>query len=153
MALPALAQGPQRSLRIIVPFAPSGSGDITARLIAQYIEGTTGQPVVVDNRPGANGVIGTMAVKQAAPDGLTLLLATTSTHSANPSTMRDLPYDPVKDFRTIGFFGSNGSYLMVRPEAPWRDVAELVAAAKARPGTLNFGHFNASSRVPGSCSG
>jgi tripartite-type tricarboxylate transporter receptor subunit TctC len=147
LALPALAQ--QRPMRIIVPFAPSGSGDITARLIAQYIETTTGQPVVVDNRPGANGVIGTMAVKQAAPDGLTLLLATTSTHSANPSTMRDLPYDPVKDFRTIGFFGSNGSYLMVRPDAPWRSVADLVAEAKAKPGTLNFGHFNASSRVPG----
>jgi tripartite-type tricarboxylate transporter receptor subunit TctC len=147
LAPPALAQ--QRPMRIIVPFAPSGSGDITARLVGQYIETTTGQPVVIDNRPGANGIIGTMAVKQAAPDGLTLLLATTSTHSANPSTVRNLPYDPVKDFRTIGFFGSNGSYLMVQPGAPWRDVGELVAEAKARPGTLNFGHFNASSRVPG----
>jgi tripartite-type tricarboxylate transporter receptor subunit TctC len=147
LPLPALAQ--QRTLRIIVPFAPGGSGDITARLIGKHIEETTGQPVVVDNRPGANGVIGTMAVKQAAPDGLTLLLATTSTHSANPSTIRDLPYDPERDFRTIGFFGSNGAYLMVRPDAPWRDVAALVAEAKARPGTVFFGHFNASSRVPG----
>ena len=144
---PGAARAETRPVRIIVPFAPGGSGDITARLIAQYVEGTTGQPVVVDNRAGANGVIGTMAVKQAPPDGLTWLLATTSTHSANPSTVRDLPYDPERDFTTVGFFGSNGSYLLVRPDAPWRDVASLVAAG--RSGQLNFGHFNASSRVPG----
>ncbi|MCO6418587.1 tripartite tricarboxylate transporter substrate binding protein [Siccirubricoccus sp. KC 17139] len=147
LLLPAPALAQPRPLRIIVPFAPGGSGDITARLIGQHIEGTTGQPVVVDNRPGANGVIGTMAVKQAAPDGHTLLLATTSTHSANPSTVRDLPYDPLKDFTTIGFFGSNGSYLMVKAEAPFRDVAGLLAEAKRRQ--VFFGHFNASSRVPG----
>jgi len=146
----ALAQGfPARPLRIIVPFAPGGSGDITARLIAGHIEAATGQPVVVDNRPGANGIIGTMAVKQATPDGHTLLLATTSTHSANPSTVRDLPYDPERDFITVGFFGSNGSYLLVRPEAPWRDLSALLAAARAKPGGAFFGHFNASSRVPG----
>ena len=132
-----------------MPFAPGGSGDITARLVAKHIEEQTGQAVVVDNRPGANGVIGTMAVKQAPADGYTLLLATTSTHSANPSTVKDLPYDPERDFRTIGFFGSNGSDLLVRPDAPWRDVNALVAAARARPGTIFFGHFNASSRVPG----
>lgn len=146
----AAAQGfPARPVRIIVPFAPGGSGDITARLIATHVEAATGQSVVVDNRPGANGVIGTMAVKQAAPDGHTLLLATTSTHSANPSTVKDLPYDPERDFVSVGFFGSNGSYLLVRADAPWRDVAGLVAAARARPGGLFFGHFNASSRVPG----
>ncbi|WP_431271214.1 Bug family tripartite tricarboxylate transporter substrate binding protein [Dankookia sp. P2] len=148
--LAARAEGfPARPLRIIVPFAPGGSGDITARLVAKYIEDTTGQPVVVDNRPGANGVIGTMAVRQATADGYTLLLATTSTHSANPSTVRDLPYDPERDFTTVGFFGSNGSYLLVRPDSPWRDVAALVAAAKAKPDGVYFGHFNASSRVPG----
>jgi tripartite-type tricarboxylate transporter receptor subunit TctC len=150
LPMPALAQGfPTRPIRIIVPFAPGGSGDITARLVAKYLEEQTGQGVVVDNRPGANGVIGTMAVKQAAPDGHTLLLATTSTHSANPSTVRDLPYDPERDFQTIGFFGSNGSYLLVRPEAPWRDVQALVTEARANSGKLAFGHFNASSRVPG----
>jgi tripartite-type tricarboxylate transporter receptor subunit TctC len=150
LASPAVAQDfPARPIRIIVPFAPGGSGDITARLVAKYLEEHTGQGVVVDNRPGANGVIGTMAVKQATTDGHTLLLATTSTHSANPSTVRDLPYDPERDFQTIGFFGSNGSYLLVRPEAPWRDVGALVAEARANLGKLAFGHFNASSRVPG----
>ena len=143
------ASWPDRPVRIIVPFAPGGSGDITARLVGKYVEERTGQAVVVDNRPGANGVIGTMAVKGAPPDGHTVLLATTSTHSANPSTVRDLPYDPVRDFVTVGFFGSNGSYLMVRPDAPWRDLAALVADARADPGRIFFGHFNASSRVPG----
>ena len=139
---------PDRPIRIIVPFAAGGSGDITARLVAQHIEARGGQPVVVDNRPGANGVIGCMAVKQAAPDGYTLLLATTSTHAANPSLIRNLPYDPDRDFATVGVFGNGGSYLLVRPESPWRSVAELVSAAREAPGRLNFGYFNASSRVP-----
>jgi len=150
-SLPATAGAqdwPTRPVRIIVPFAPGGSGDITARMIGKHIEEKTGQAVVVDNRPGANGVIGTMAVKQAAPDGYTVLLATTSTHSANPSLLRDLPYDPQRDFITVGFFGSNGSYLMVRPDAPWRSLEALVQEAKANPGKLFFGYFNASSRVP-----
>lgn len=144
------AQGgyPDRPIRIIVPFAAGGSGDITARLVAQHVEARGTQPVVVDNRPGANGVIGCMAVKQSAPDGYTLLLATTSTHAANPSLLRNLPYDPDRDFAMVGVFGNGGSYLLVRPESPWRSVAELVAAAREAPGRLNFGYFNASSRVP-----
>ncbi len=139
---------PDRPIRIIVPFAPGGSGDITARLVGAHIEARGGQPVVVDNRPGANGVIGCMAVKTAAADGTTLLLSTTSTHAANPSLVRNLPYDPERDFTMVGVFGNGGSYLLVRPGAPWRNVAELVAAARENPGRLNFGYFNASSRVP-----
>ncbi len=140
---------PSRPVRIVAPFAPGGSSDITARFIAGHMEARTGQPVVVDNRAGANGVIGTVAVKQAAPDGYTLLLATTTTMSANPALVRNLPYDPAKDFAVVGFYASSGAYLLVRPDAPWRDVPALVADAKARPGQLFFGHFNASSRVPG----
>ena len=139
---------PSRAVRIIVPFAPGGSSDLTARFIAGHMEARTGQPAVVDNRAGANGVIGTVAVKQAAPDGYTLLLATTTTMSANPALVRNLPYDPAKDFTTVGFYASSGAYLLVRPDAPWRDVPALVADARARPGELFFGHFNASSRVP-----
>ena len=154
LAAPGLAhaQGvarPSRPIRIIVPFAPGGSGDITARLIGAHLEARTGQPVVVETRPGANGVVGMLAAKGAAPDGHTLVVATTSTHAANPSMMRDLPYDPERDFTMVGYYASNGTYLVVRPEAPWRDVAALVAEARARPGTVSYGYFNASSQVPG----
>jgi tripartite-type tricarboxylate transporter receptor subunit TctC len=149
--IPAAAHAasyPSRPIRIIVPFGPGGSGDITARLIGKQIEEKTKQAVVIDNRPGANGIIGTMAVKTAEPDGYTVLLITTSTHAANMSLVRNLAYDPAKDFTIVGVFRSSGSYLMVRPQAPWRDLAGFIAAAKATPGKLTFGHFNASSRTP-----
>jgi len=149
--LPATASAasyPSRPIRIIVPFGPGGSGDITARLIGKQIEERTKQAVVIDNRPGANGIIGTMAVKTSEPDGYTVLLITTSTHAANMSLVRNLAYDPAKDFTIVGVFRSSGSYLMVRPQAPWRDLAGFIAAAKAAPGKLTFGHFNASSRTP-----
>jgi len=142
------AQYPSRPIKIIVPFSPGGSGDITARLIGKQIEEKTRQAVVIDNRPGANGIIGTMAVKTAEPDGHTVLLITTSTHAANVSLVRNLSYDPAKDFTVVGVFRSSGSYLMVRPQAPWRDLAGFIAAAKVAPGKLTFGHFNASSRTP-----
>jgi len=142
------AQYPSRPIKIIVPFGPGGSGDISARLIGKQIEEKTKQAVVVDNRPGANGIIGTMSVKTAEPDGYMVLLITTSTHAANVSLVRNLSYDPAKDFTVVGVFRSSGSYLMVRPEAPWRDLPSFVAAAKAAPGKLVFGYFNASSRTP-----
>lgn len=149
--LPASAAAdnyPSRPIKIIVPFGPGGSGDITARLVGKQIEERTKQAVVVDNRPGANGIIGTMAVKTAEPDGYTVLLITTSTHAANVSLVRNLSYDPAKDFTIVGVFRSSGSYLMVRPQARWRDLAAFIAAAKAAPGKLTYGYFNASSRTP-----
>ena len=139
---------PTRAMRIVVPFAAGGSSDILARIVAQHIEATTGAPGVVDNRPGGGGVIGVMAVKMAAPDGYTLMLCGTTTHSANPSLLRNLPYDPQRDFATVGVIPSNGSYLLVRKEAPWNSVADLVAAAKAAPNRLSSGYFNSSSQVP-----
>src|ERR1700754_2172558 len=139
---------PSRPIKIIVLFGPGGSGDISARLIGKQIEERTRHSVVIDNRPGANGIIGTMAVKTAEPDGYTVLLITTSTHAANMSLVRNLAYDPAKDFTIVGVFRSSGSYLMVRPQAPWRDLAAFIADAKAAPGKLTFGHFNASSRTP-----
>src|SRR5579871_2860487 len=141
-------QYPSRAIKIIVPFGPGGSGDITSRMIGKEIEEKTGQTVVVDNRPGANGIIGTMAVKSAEPDGYTALLITTSTHAANVSLVRNLSYDPARDFTIVGVFRSSGSYLMVRPQAPWKDLAAFIAAAKAEPGKLIYGYFNASSRTP-----
>jgi len=149
--LPSMARAapyPSRPIKIIVPFGPGGSGDITARLIGKQIEDRTKQAVVIDNRPGANGIIGTMAVKIAEPDGQTVLLITTSTHAANVSLVRNLSYDPAADFTVVGVFRSSGSYLMVRPQAPWRDLGGFIAAAKAEPGKITFGYFNASSRTP-----
>ena len=91
---------PTKPIRIIVPFAPGGSGDITARLVGKYIEDKTGQPFVVENKPGANGIVGVLAVKAAPADGYTLMLATTSTNAANIHMFKNPGYDPEKDFRS-----------------------------------------------------
>ncbi len=149
-ATPWLAQAAtadDKPLQIIVPFGPGGSGDISARLLAEAITRKNGRAVTVDNRPGANGIIGVEAARKAPADGTVLLLATTSTHLANPSLFKKLPYDPERDFRLVGSFGSGSTYMLVRPDAPYKTVAEFVQAAKAAPGKLNYGHFNATSNV------
>ena len=148
-ALPAHAQAwPARAVHIVVPFAPGGSGDITARLVGKYIEDKTGQPVVVENKPGANGIVGVLAVKSSAPDGYTVMLATTSTNAANVHMYKSPGYDPEKDFSVVGIIGTSGSFLVVPADSPFKSLAELVAHAKANPGKLNYGYFNASSQVP-----
>lgn len=139
---------PSKAIRIIVPFAPGGSGDITARLVGKYIEDKTGQPFVVENKPGANGIVGALSVKTAPPDGYTLMLATTSTNAANIHMYKNPGYDPEKDFTVVGIIGSSGAFLVVPADSPYKSVAELLAFAKANPGKLNFGYFNASSQVP-----
>lgn len=148
-ALPARAESwPSKPVHIIVPFAPGGSGDITARLVGKYIEEKSGQPFVIDNKPGANGIVGALAVKSSAPDGYTLMLATTSTNAANIHMYKDPGYDPDKDFQVVGLIGESGVFLVVPSDSPYKTLAELIADAKARPGKLNFGYFNASSQVP-----
>jgi tripartite-type tricarboxylate transporter receptor subunit TctC len=149
-AWPALAQAdyPTKAIRIIVPFAPGGSGDITSRLIGKYIEDKTGQPFVVENKPGANGIVGALAVKAAPADGYTLMLATTSTNAANIHMYRSPGYDPEKDFQVVGVIGSSGAFLVVPADSPYKTLDDLLAYAKANPGKLNFGYFNASSQVP-----
>ena len=154
LAVPArapLAQAqawPAKAVHIVVPFAPGGSGDITARLVGKYIEEKTGQPVVVENKPGANGIVGVLAVKAAAPDGYTLMLATTSTNAANVHMYKNPGYDPERDFSVVGVIGSSGAFLIVPADSPYKSLADLLAHAKANPGKLNFGYFNASSQVP-----
>ena len=150
-AAPLLAQAASddnKPIQIIVPFGPGGSGDISARMLAEAITKKTGRAAVVDNRPGANGILGVEAVRNAPADGSVLLLATTSTHLANPSLFKKLPYDPERDFRLVGSFGSASTYLLVRPDAPYKTLDELVQAAKAAPDKLNYGYFNATSNVP-----
>jgi tripartite-type tricarboxylate transporter receptor subunit TctC len=106
-----------------------------------------GRAVVVDNKPGGNGIIGVEAARTAPADGSVLLLATTSTHLANPALFHKLPYDPGKDFSLVGSFGPGSTYLLVHPDAPYKTLQDFVRAAKAAPGKLNYGHFNATSKV------
>ena len=151
--LPATASAqadtfPGKPIRIIVPFAPGGSGDITSRLVGKYIEDKTSQPFVVENKPCANGIVGALAVKTAPPDGYTLMLATTSTNAANIHMYKNPGYDPEKDFQLVGVIGSSGTFLIVPANSPHKSMAELLAFAKTHPGKLNFGYFNASSQVP-----
>ncbi len=150
-SLPAVAQTetfPTKAIRIIVPFAPGGSGDITARLVGKYIEDKTGQPFVVENKPGANGIVGALSVKAAAPDGYTLMLATTSTNAANIHMYKNPGYDPEKDFTVVGIIGSSGAFLVVPADSPHKILDDLLIYARTNPGKLNFGYFNASSQVP-----
>jgi tripartite-type tricarboxylate transporter receptor subunit TctC len=139
---------PSKPVHIIVPFAPGGSGDITARLVGKYMEEKTGQPFVVDNKPGANGIVGVLSVKSSAADGYTLMLATTSTNAANIHMYKNPGYDPEKDFTVVGVIGDSGAFLVVPADSPYKTLADLTAYAKANPGKLNFGYFNASSQVP-----
>jgi len=139
---------PSKPVRIVVPFAPGGSGDITARLIGKYMEEQTGQSFIVDNRAGANGIIGAMNVMQSPADGYTLLLATTTVLGANLALYKSLPYDPRSDFQLVGTFGSGGTLLVVAQDSPFKTLQDLQAYAKANPGKLFYGHFNSSSLVP-----
>jgi tripartite-type tricarboxylate transporter receptor subunit TctC len=143
-----IAQSSSEPVTLVVPFAPGGSGDITARLIGQYWLEKYGQTVVVETKPGANGIIGMQSVKNDPADGKTLVLATTSTMAANPSLFRTLPYDPEKDFTLVAVTGGGaGSFMLVRQDAPYGSLAQFVAFAKANPRELHYGYFNASARV------
>lgn len=136
---------PAKPIKIIVPFGPGGSGDLMARAFAQYLEGQIKQPVVIDNKPGANGIIGTELAKNAPADGYTLLLATNSTHAANVSLYKKLPYDPLKDFENFTPFGTLGSVAVVPPGSALTSIASVVNYAKANPGKTFYGHYNSAS--------
>ena len=139
LALGALAQGyPSKPVRIIVPFAPGGNVDITARLVAPGLQEALGQPVVVENRAGAGGTIGADQVAKAAPDGYTLLMGSNSTFSVAPSLYPKNPYHPVKDFAPVASIASAPFVLVVPGSGNAKTAAELVAAAKASPGKLTM---------------
>jgi tripartite-type tricarboxylate transporter receptor subunit TctC len=128
---------PNRPIRLIVPFPPGGSVDTVARLLAPKLSESLGQPIVIDNRSGASGNIGSEAVARAKPDGYTLLLNTLP-FVVNPSISRHTPYDVIGDFAPISLISSSPSLLAVHPSTPARSVAELLALAKAKPGALNY---------------
>ena len=128
---------PQRSIRMVVPFAPGGATDIIARIVAQKLSERLGQPVVVDNRPGAGTTIGNAEVAKAKPDGYTLLFAPTP-FVISQVIYPSLPYDPRKDFAPVSLLAVSPFILVTNPAVPATSVAELVALAKAKPGTLSF---------------
>lgn len=129
---------PTRPIRLVVPYPPGGGTDIIARIVGQKLTDNLGQQIIVDNRGGAGGTIGTDIVAKSVPDGYTILMAPTS-HVINPSIYSKLPYDTVKDFVPITFAVSATILLVVHPSVPAKSVKELIALAKARPGQLNFG--------------
>ena len=142
----ALAQAyPAKPIRLVVPLAPGGGGDLVARLMAQKITEPLGQSVIVENRPGGSTIIGTELVARSQPDGYTLVMATSS-HGINPS-LYTLPFDPVKDFSGVCFFATSPMMLTLHPSVPAKTVSELIAIAKANPGKLNFGSSGTASIV------
>jgi tripartite-type tricarboxylate transporter receptor subunit TctC len=134
---------PNRPLKVVVPTSPGSGSDTAARFFGEQLSTVLGQPVVIDNKPGANGIIAAMAVKQAPADGYTLFLGTNTHMAVNPSTVKDLPYDPLKDFRFVSGL-TRGMMMLVAPAgSKYRGMPELVAAARAAPGKLTVGSYTA----------
>lgn len=129
---------PNKPIRLIVPFPPGGATDIIGRTLAQKLTLQLGQTVIVDNKPGAGGTLGSTEASKAAPDGYTLLLATTSTHSIAPSLYTNISYNAERDFTPISEVATATNVLIVTPNLPVKDVAELIALAKAKPDALNY---------------
>ena len=139
-ALPAAAQSyPDKPVRAVVPFPPGGAADIVARHVAQKLSESLGVQMIVDNRAGAGGAIGAEYVSRAAPDGYTLLLASSSAMSINPHVMAKPTYDPLRSFAPIGLIGYSPNVLVVHPSVPARSVKELIALARSHPESLSFG--------------
>lgn len=136
----SLAQGyPAKPVRLVVPFPAGGATDVLARAISQKAAEKLGQQIIIDNRPGAGGTIGSDQVAKAAPDGYTLLIATASTHSIGPIVNARIPYDVERDFVPVGLVANTASVMMVPTTLPVKNLAEFIALAKAKPGQLNFG--------------
>ena len=141
MSLPTLAQTssfPQRPVRIVVPYTTGGSNDVIARLLAQQLQEAWGQPVVVENKPGAAGNIGASDIAKSAPDGHSLLLTNINIVSMNPGLIANMPFDPQKDFGPISLLGTTALALVVHPSVPANNVRELIDLARKGPGRLNY---------------
>ncbi|MGH8661112.1 MAG: tripartite tricarboxylate transporter substrate binding protein [Burkholderiales bacterium] len=129
---------PARPIRFLVPFGPGGVGDITARVAAQKLSASLGQQVIIDNRPGAGGIVATEIVAKAAPDGYTMLLLNNA-HAISMSLFKSLPYDTLRDFAPVSSLATFSIVLLVKPDSPLKSARDLIAAAKASPGKLNVG--------------
>ncbi len=132
---------PTKPIRVVVPYAAGGITDILARALGQKLGETLGQPIVIDNRPGANSQVGAEIVARAAPDGYTLLVSADTTFVMTPHLMPKLSYDPLVDFVPVSGLGISPQALVVHPSVPANTVSELIALARAKPGELNYGTF------------
>jgi tripartite-type tricarboxylate transporter receptor subunit TctC len=140
VVLGSAAAYPEKPIRMIVPFVPGGPIDLLGRPLAEALSKELGQPVIVDNRPGANGIVGSTAVARATPDGYTMLM-TTGSFTANPFAVANLPYDPLTSFAPVTQIASTyGIVMLVRPDFPAKSVADLVAMAKQEPGKMTYAH-------------
>jgi tripartite-type tricarboxylate transporter receptor subunit TctC len=152
-SVPARAQDvdgsayPTRPIRIVVPFPPGGPTDILSRIVAKEMTASWGQPVMIENRPGADTAIGAEVVAKADPDGYTLLAAMDSTMVLNPLVKKELPYDPFRDFEPISLGAKNISIMEVREDSSAQTVHDLLSTLKARPGKLNFGAGTVNGRL------
>ncbi len=129
---------PSRPVRIIVPFAPGGATDVPTRLIAPKMSESLGQPVVIENRTGAGGIIGIEAVAKSAPDGYTVLMASNAEYAMHPAIYPKLPYNPLRDFIPISIVAEQPMVVAVGAGSPYASLAELIAAAKAKPGAISY---------------
>jgi tripartite-type tricarboxylate transporter receptor subunit TctC len=130
---------PSKPIRLIAPFPPASTSDVIGRVLGQKLSQRLGQPVVVDNRVGASGNIGADAIAKAAPDGYTIGIVTSSTHAVAVSLSAKLPYDPIKDFTPITMLANSPYVLVLYPGVPAKDIKQLIALARAKPGALNYG--------------
>src|SRR5881227_1491466 len=136
----AMAGWPEKTMRIVVPFAPGGGTDVIARTLAQEMAKDLGAAIIIENKPGAGTIIGTQAVVASAPDGYTLLMGTFA-NAVNPSLNAKLPYDPHKDFAAVALVARSFNIVVVNPASPIKSIADLIAAAKAEPDKLTYGTY------------
>jgi tripartite-type tricarboxylate transporter receptor subunit TctC len=140
LASPARAESyPSRTVTVEVPFAAGGGSDLLARLVAQKLEEKLGKPFIVENRPGASTTLAAMQVVRSIPDGTTLMQATSTTMAINVSMLKKMPYQPLKDLVPVALLSSSPFFLVVNKDSPFHSVADLIAAAKAKPNSLNYG--------------
>ena len=132
---------PAKPVRMVIPYPAGGSVDVSGRRLAEDLGAELGQPIVVENRAGANGIIATDFVAKAAPDGYTMLVSTLAAHAGNPAAVKSLPYDPVKDFAPVTVINTVPLLLVVHPSFPAQSVADIVRMARERPGKVNFASF------------
>jgi tripartite-type tricarboxylate transporter receptor subunit TctC len=139
---------PSKPITLIVPYTPGGGTDVLARTIGQKLSAKWGQPVIVENRPGANGMIGSASVAKAAPDGYTLAMVVT-THVINPNLYRKVPYDTIKAFAPVTLVASSPFVLVVSPSSPAKTLEEFITLAKSKPGALSWGSSEGSTQLAG----